>query len=268
MGFLAEIVGETQRLLRDPQYTRGLPAERARPPVSLRSALERDASSGAVLVEYKRVSPGRPDPILPPRTVGDFVSLTEGAGVTGYSCLATGPRFHGAPADVAELVRSTRRPVLFKEFVIDPRQLDAAARTGAGAVLLIARLETERYLKVPLRELSRRAHELDLEVVLEFHARSELSARNGVEADVFGVNVRNLDSLAIDRPTGEATLEATRRAGLHPLIGLSGIESRADAERFWSRGVDGILVGSAVARSSDPAALLTTLRRSPPRGGR
>ena len=268
MGFLEEIVRATQRSLADPGYDQGVPSERPRKPSSLRSAIERDALSGALLVEYKRVSPGRPDPVLPARSVPSFVASTEAAGVTGYSCLATRPRFDGAPADVAELVRSTHRPVLFKEFVLDPRQLDVAARAGASAVLLIARLETERYLSVPLRELSRRAHALGLEVLLEVHARSELSATSGVEADVIGVNVRDLDSLAIDRPTGEATLEAARRSGLHPLLGLSGVESRADAERFWSRGVDGILVGSAVARAPDPREFLSTLRRAAPRGRR
>jgi indole-3-glycerol phosphate synthase len=266
MGFLEEIVRETKESLRDPEYFHGLPVEPTAGRPSLRDAVERDSGRGALLVEYKRVSPGQPDPELPARSVRDFVRAVDAVGVSGYSCLAARPRFRGAPSDVAELVRSTDRPVLFKEFVLDPRQLDAASRAGASAVLLIARLETEGYLSVPMRELSRQAHDRGLEVLLEWHARSELSATSGVEADMYGVNVRDLDSLAIDRRTAEATLEAARVAGRRPLLGLSGIETPADAARFWTRGVDGILVGTAAARSTDLPSFLQSIRR-PATGG-
>jgi len=267
MGFLADIVRETKEAVASPQYVHGLPTDRPRTPPSLRAAVEREASHGALLVEYKRVSPGQPDPVLPQRSVNEFVRATDTAGVCGYSCLAAQPRFRGSPSDVAELVRTTPRPVLFKEFVLGFRQLDVAVRTGASAVLLIARLETEGYLDVPLETLCRGAHDRGLEVLLEWHARSELSATGGVAADMYGVNVRDLDSLSIDRPTADATFEAARAAGRRPLLGLSGVEGAADAERFWARGADGILIGSAVARAADPRAFLTSLRR-PPTGGR
>jgi indole-3-glycerol phosphate synthase len=78
---------------------------------------------------------------------------------------------------------------------------------------------------------------------------------------MYGVNVRDLDSLAIDRPTAEATLEAARAAGRRPLLGLSGVETPADAGRLWTRGADGILVGTAVARATDPRVFLDSLRR-------
>jgi len=78
---------------------------------------------------------------------------------------------------------------------------------------------------------------------------------------MFGVNVRNLDTLRIDRRTATETLRMAGQAGLRPLIGLSGVESAADALAFWSAGADGILVGSAVARSDRPGDFLTSLLR-------
>jgi indole-3-glycerol phosphate synthase len=263
VGFLSEIVASTRAGVDDPTYGRDLPP---RPPgvlPSFRAGIERDRRDGALIVEYKRVSPGQPDPWLPRRSVGEFVRETEPAGVSAYSCLATGPRFDGSPGDVAALVRATSRPVLFKDFVIDPRQVDVAARAGASAVLLIARLATEGHLKVPLADLSRAAHARGLEVVLEFHGRSELSEVEDVGADVYGVNVRDLDSLAIDRPTAMTTIQEAVGLGLRPLLGLSGVESPGDAGRFWAAGVDGILVGTAVARARAPAPFLASLRRTP-----
>jgi indole-3-glycerol phosphate synthase len=266
MGFLEEIVRETRLALHDPAYGSGVPERSYGAPPSLRAAVERDSGRGALIVEYKRVSPGQSEPRLPVRSVAEFVRAVEPVEVSGYSCLAARPRFEGAPADVAELCRATARPVLFKEFVVDPVQLDLAVRAGASAVLLIARLETQRLLAVSLRRLAEEAHDRGLEVLLEWHARSELSGTDGVPADMYGVNVRDLDTLSLDRATAEATLEAAAATGYRPLLGLSGVESPADARRFWSRGADGLLVGSAVARSPDPRSFLASLRRPVPGG--
>jgi len=265
-SFLREVVGEIRAALADGRYAEGVPTTRRRPPASLRAAIERDRDAGALLVEYKRASPGASAPLPIPRSVTEFLRLTGESGIAGYSCLATTYGFDGAPARVAELASSTSVPVLFKEFVVASAQLEVAARTGAAAVLLIARLEDDGLLEEPLADLAREAHRLGLEVLLELHAPAELSRLGGVEADVFGVNTRDLATLRFDRPTAYGTLEQARRRGLRPLLGLSGVEGPDGAAEFWRRGCDGLLVGSAVARSPDPAALLAALRRAPPGG--
>jgi indole-3-glycerol phosphate synthase len=82
------------------------------------------------------------------------------------------------------------------------------------------------------------------------------------------VNVRDLDTLCIDRRTAMTTLRAARGAGFSPLIGLSGISTPSDARRFWSEGVDAILVGTAVARASRRAEFIASLRRASLRSSR
>lgn len=259
MRFLAEIVEETRRSIHGTDYWEGLEPAAPGPGPSLKRAIERDRGRGAVIVEYKRVSPGSPEPELPARSADEFVRAVAGAPPTAFSCLASIPRFRGRPADVAEVRRASGLPVLFKEFVIDPVQLDAAARAGASAVLLIARLAGRDAGSVPIERLAEAAHERGLEVLLEFHARAELNRAKDVAADMYGVNVRDLDSLRIDRPTAEATLAAAR--DLRPLLGLSGVEGPNEARRFFAIGADGILVGSAVARAADPAGFVRSLRR-------
>lgn len=266
MGFLSEVLRENAVAVRDPRYLAGLPPRGPPTRPSLRQAIENGREAGSILVEYKRVSPGQVDPTLPARTVSQFVRETAQPSVVGYSCLATGPRFHGAPHDVLDLTRFSRRPVLFKDFVVEERQLDAAERSGASAVLLIARLATEGYLERSLADLALAAHRRGLEVLLEFHAEAELSQAEGVAADVFGVNVRDLDSLVLERAVAAVTLKQAHDAGLRPLLGLSGVEGPAEADQFWAAGADGILVGTAVARSPRPAELIASLRRPDHRG--
>lgn len=266
MGFLSEIVRETRLSIENPAYGRPLPDRGPQHRPSFRASVERDRDRGSLVVEYKRVSPGQVDPVLPVRSVREFLAATVAADVSAYSCLATIPRFDGSPSDVAEVARATGRPVLFKDFVVDRRQVEVAARTGASAILLIARLDDEGHLSEPLASLAEAAHRMGLEVLLEFHARAELSRAANVSADVYGVNTRDLDTLTIDRRTAARTIREARDRGLSPLLGLSGVESPRDALRFWNEEVDGILVGGAVARASDPAKFLASLHRAP--GGR
>jgi len=260
VGFLDEIVRATRETVASPTYLSGLGPRRTRErSIRMSDAIRRTGASGAVLVEFKRVSPGSASPALPARTPAEFVRLAEPGGVVGYSCIATVPRFDGAPADVAALASATSRPVLFKDFVVDRVQLDAAVRAGADAVLLIARLASEGFLEVPLPELASEAHARGLEVLLEFHQKAELRQAVDVGADMFGVNARDLDTLRMEPDVAESTLRAA--TGLRPLLGLSGVSSSSDARRFWNAGADGILVGSAAARSGDPAAFLRSLHR-------
>ncbi len=258
-GFLRPLLTAIREDLARPEYLHGLPPARPRPPPSLRAAVDRAAGGGALIVEFKRNSPGAREPELPVRSVPDFLARVAGAPVAGLSCVATRARFAGSVEDVAALARRTSLPVLFKDFVVDPIQLAAAERAGASAVLLIARLEEEGLLSVPLAALAREAHRRGLEILLELHAKAELRRVPDVAADMFGVNVRNLDSLAMEPEVAADTLRAAAR--FRPLLGLSGVDGPAEAARFWSLGADGLLVGSAAARAQDPVGFLTSLLR-------
>ncbi|HTT74175.1 MAG TPA: hypothetical protein VMG99_08585 [Thermoplasmata archaeon] len=256
--FLADVVREVRASVEAPGYLRDLPPPPRYAPPRLSAAIRAARERGALLVEHKRVSPGSADPRLPPRPIPEFVRLAERGGAAGFSCLATAPRFDGSPGDVAELARATGRPVLFKDFVVDPRQIEAAERAHASAILLIARLAQPPY-GIALGPLARDARARGLEVLLEFHARSELSLADDVPADMYGVNVRDLATLAIDRATATETLRAA--ADRRPLLGLSGVDGPEAAGRFWALGVDGILVGTGFARAPDPVAFLRSLAR-------
>ncbi len=257
MGFLADIVSEVQASVGRPDYLVGLPQRPDRPPPSLRDAIRAAPGGWAVLLERKHESPGAIRTALPDLPLAQFVGMAEAGGASGLSCLAAGPRFRGSPQEVRALVRSTRLPVLYKDFVVDPIQIEAAHRSGASAVLLIARLETDRILHRPLSELATAAKTAGLEVVLEFHAPSDLAVANRVAADVYGVNLRDLDSLDFRPEVARETFRAA--TALRPLLGLSGVASREDAVRFRAWGADGILVGAGFAVASNRPEFLQSV---------
>lgn len=258
MGFLANLLPQVRAQIDDPAYLQGLPEAPTHRAPSLREAVTRARAGWAVLVERKHESPGAAESTLPVPPLAKFVKQALEGGADGLSCLATAPEFRGSPREVAELVRGSDLPVLFKDFVIDPIQVEAAFRSGASAILLIARLESGGFLDIPLRELALASRARGLEVLLEVHGQDEWTIAEDMAVDLFGVNLRDLDTLRF-RP--EAAEETFRLAGAHhPLLGLSGVSSPAEAERYRLWGADGLLVGTGFARARDPGAFLRALR--------
>lgn len=258
MGFLADLLPRVRAQIEAPGYLEGLPETPVRRSPSLKNAVDRARDGWAVLVERKHESPGAADPVLPPIPLNRFVEWATDGAADGLSCLATAPAFRGSPREVAELVSASTLPVLFKDFVIDPIQVEAAFRAGASAVLLIARLQSGGFLEIPIRELAAAARARGLEVLLEVHDPDEWSVADDAAVDLFGINLRDLDNLSLPAEDVEETF---RIAGTHrPLLGLSGVTSRAEAERYRLWGADGLLVGTGFARASHPAAFLRALR--------
>jgi indole-3-glycerol phosphate synthase len=258
VGFLADLLPRVRAQIDDPAYLEGLPSSPTRRAPSLREAVRGARDGWALLVERKHESPGSDLSSLPPKALNEFVASVRAGGADGLSCLATAPSFRGSPLEVAELVRASGLPVLFKDFVIEPIQVEAAFRAGASAILLIARLETGGFLDVPLRELALAARARGLEVLLEVHGPEEWPAAEDVAVDLFGVNLRDLDTLRFRPETAEATFRAA--GARHPLLGLSGVSTPTDAQRFRAWGADGLLVGSGFARAKEPQAFLRGLR--------
>lgn len=257
-GFLKEIVEAVRHDVALPDYRDGLPSEPRGRPYSFRAGVENAPEHWALIVERKHRSPGSNPPELPVSPIGEFTRIGGASGATAFSCLATRPSFGGSPLEVYRLTERTRVPVLFKDFVLGPLQIDAARRAGASALLLIARLETGGYLDRPLAELADAAHAAGLEVLLELHAPEEVKVAERVRADLYGVNVRDLDTLAFRPDVAERTFGAL--AGRGPILGLSGVEGPEEARRFLRWGAAGIVVGTAFARSADPPAFLHSLR--------
>jgi indole-3-glycerol phosphate synthase/phosphoribosylanthranilate isomerase len=218
-----------------------------------------DALAGpglSAIAEVKRRSPSagdlRPD-ADPARLAAQFAH----AGAAAVSILVD-EGFGGSLADIQAARAATTVPLLAKGFFQQELQLLQVKLAGADAVLLLLRdLDDQR-----AGELMSYARELGLEALVEAHDADELHRAVALEAQVIGVNARDLSTFEIDRAE---QLELVKRMSGHPavVVAESGIHTRGQGAAAELAGAHAILVGSSLMRADDPPAKLTELLSRP-----
>jgi len=193
------------------------------------------------------------------RSSRDFERLLAslvGASPLGLSVLAE-PRIFGGDLAFVRTAATKGLPVLMKDIVVAPGQVEAAAACGASTVLVIETLFTRGYLDGSSRGLIDEAHDRDLDVVLEAHTLADWEAALRTDADILGINNRDLSTMRLDPGTTRTLLAA--RPKDRPVISMSGIETRAHVEEMLRAGADSVLVGSSIMAHADPARKLEEL---------
>jgi indole-3-glycerol phosphate synthase len=198
----------------------------------------------SLIAEHKRRSPSA-GVILEGAEVADVVTAYERGGAAALSILTEPFHFGGSLEDVHAARAATHLPVLRKDFIVDPYQLYESAAAGADAVLLIvAALEPDVLLA-----LHRDARSLDLDVLVEVHDEEQLEAALEVEAEVIGINNRDLDDFTVDI---ERTYELLSDvpAG-KTVVSESGFSTRDELDELDRVGVDAVLIGESLMRAPD-----------------
>jgi len=200
----------------------------------------------SVIAEYKRRSPAAGDLPRGADPVEDMVRAYERGGAAALSILTDGEHFGGSLADLRAARAATDLPILRKDFLIDRYQLYEAAAAQADAVLLIvAALEPEE-----LEQLHAEADALDLDCLVEVHDADEMEVALAVDAEVIGINNRNLDDFSVDL---DRTFEllADIPAG-KTVVSESGIRTSEQVIELERVGVDAVLIGETLMRADDP----------------
>ncbi len=231
-------------------------AGRCRPRLSLAQQI-RAAPQAAVIAEIKPRSPTGGE-LLGGRDPRELASAYAAAGARGISVL-TEPDHFGGSVDVLAGLTDSALPLLAKDFVVDPVQLAAFASWGADCALLILSLFALGYPSLDLDGMLACAGELGLEVLLEVASGPELRRALATEADLIGVNSRDLATLEVDLGRAAAVLEEVVPGVSKPILALSGISSGEDIKWLRGAGFSGFLVGSSLLKASDPAAKLREL---------
>ncbi len=258
-GILAEILEHKRRELEtatareSPDALAARAARREDPPRGFRAALL-GGETPRVIAELKRRSPSkgeiRPgfDPVACAR------AYAEG-GAAAISVL-TDERYFGGDLAYLDAVRAAvPLPLLRKDFVVDPYQVDEARAEGADAVLLIVRaLDPET-----LGALRERAAGLGLDALVEVHDEEELEVALDAGADLIGRNNRDLRTFKTDLSVTERLAPRLCAAGV-AVVGESGVFTLDDIRRLEAAGVDAVLVGEALMRQPDVAQALRVLR--------
>ena len=200
----------------------------------------------SIIAEHKRRSPSAGD-IRPGSSVTEIVQAYESGGASALSILTEPDFFGGSLGDLEEARGASRLPILRKDFIVDPYQLYESAVLGADAILLIVAALDQR----TLQELHAEARRLDLDVLVEVHTEHELEcALDVVDADVIGINNRDLNDFSVDV---ERTFELlTDVPAGKTVVSESGFHTREQLEELERVGVDAVLIGESLMRAPDP----------------
>jgi indole-3-glycerol phosphate synthase len=223
-------------------------------PRPFQEALSRPGIS--LIAEHKRRSPSA-GVIREGAEVADVVRAYERGGAAALSILTEPFHFGGSLEDLVAAREATHLPVLRKDFVVDPYQLYESAAAGADAVLLIvaALAPAER------GALLRQAGHLDLDVLVEVHDEEELETALDVEAEIIGINNRDLGDFSVDI---ERTYELLSDvpAG-KTVVSESGFSTRDQLDDLDRVGVDAVLIGETLMRADDLEAACRELAGHP-----
>jgi len=198
----------------------------------------------AVIAEHKRSSPSA-GTIGSGRSVVDVVTAYERGGAAALSVLTEGHWFGGALEDIRAARSATGLPVLRKDFIVDPYQVYEAAAAGADALLLIVAALHPADLAVLLRE----SRDLDLDVLVEIHDEAELEVALDVDAELLGINNRDLRDFTVDVQRTFELLTDVPAGKI--VVSESGISAREQLDELEEVGVDAVLVGEPLMRAGD-----------------
>jgi indole-3-glycerol phosphate synthase len=239
--FLDVLVRVAQINIGSKYYEKFHPQESAR--VSLRKAIL-DCKVNPIIAEIKSASPsaGVIRRNVKPSVVAKAM---EKGGATALSVLTEPKQFGGSLEALSQAREAVALPILMKDIIISPLQIQVASKLGANAVLLIKALFDRGYIGKSLNEMINGAHALGLEVLLETHTVSEFRSALKTDADLIGINNRNLATLKVD-------LNITKKilAKFNPddklVVSESGIKTPEDICFLRESGACAFLIGSAI----------------------
>jgi len=208
----------------------------------------------SIIAEIKKASPskGLISKDFDPKRIANAYAK---GGASAMSVLTDEKFFMGSRKYLEDARAETDLPVIRKDFIIDPIQVDQTASMNADAMLLIAACLSD----TQMHELFCAAKEYDLDVLLEIHDTKEMDRAFKLSPLplCIGVNNRNLN-------TFETNVETTLKIAPHIpkeicLVSESGIENAEQAKKLYKAGVSALLVGETLMRSKDPKAAIEEL---------
>lgn len=214
------------------------------PAVSLARYIRRADKQG-IIAEFKRKSPSKGQ--INRYASVDRVSVGYmQAGASALSILTDTDFFGGSLNDLKAARRYNYCPILRKDFIIDEYQIIEARSHGADAILLIAGALSPEQTKT----LAHKAHELQMEVLLEVHSVQELDTHFNDAIQLVGVNNRDLT-------TFETSLDVAHALIPHipqnvTAIAESGLRTPHDVLALRQAGYHGFLIGETFMRHVRP----------------
>lgn len=207
----------------------------------------------AIIAEIKLASPSEGH-LGDGRDIVKRVKEYENAGVDAISIVTEKRFFKGDPSMMGIIKRVTSLPVLQKDFVIDEYQIYEAKSLQADAILLIARILSEKDL-ISLVDLS---GNLGIEPVVEINSSNDLKKALNTNTKIVAVNARDLDNFKVDVDRACQLLKQIPDQFIK--LGFSGIRQKKDVEKYKKAGAKGVLIGTSLMKSNNIARFLQGVR--------
>lgn len=207
----------------------------------------------AIIAEIKLASPTEPSL----GSAADVIPRSrayEEAGADAISVVVEKRVFKGDISFVSRIKKAVSRPVLMKDFVINPLQIDEAKKAGADALLLIAKIVSKKTLCVFVDLLLA----FGIEPVVEIDNEKDLSKALSTNTSIVAVNARDLSTFIVDVDRACRILRRVPKRFVR--LGFSGISSKADVEKYKSAGVAGVLIGTSLMKTGRIKAFLEGVR--------
>ena len=209
----------------------------------------------AIIAEVKKASPSAG--IIAP----DFNPLSQAreyarGGAHALSVLTDEKYFHGHLSYLKQIREQVDLPLLRKDFIFHPYQVYEARAAGADCILLILAMLKEG----ELRSLAALVREVKMAALIEVHNPEELALATRINADLIGINNRDLHTFVTDLAVTEKLLANYRGDAL--IVAESGINAPEDIRRLDAVGARAFLIGESLLRDGNPAAKLPDLLRA------
>ena len=198
----------------------------------------------SLIAEVKKASPSK-GVIKENFNPVEIAEIYQKAGASAISVLTDEKFFQGSIKYLKDIKKIAKIPVLRKDFIIDEYQIYQTREMGADIILLIAAALEKKQLK----DFYNMSKELGLDVLLEVHDKEEFDFALEINAEIIGINNRNLKTFEISL---NHTVDLIKNIKLNNkyIISESGIENSENVTFLKNYGVDGILVGESLIKSN------------------
>lgn len=161
--------------------------------------------------------------------------------------------FQGSAQYLQAIREAVQVPLLRKDFTIDYRQVYEARLLGADAILLIAAILS----KGEMKELLTISRDLGMDTLVEVHDQRELETVLELDANLIGINNRNLKTFVTDLKTTEDLIAHIPKETV--IVSESGISKGEEIAYLSSLGADAVLIGETFMRQADVKAAVVNL---------